>query len=91
MFFPGSRYYKQPQYTLTLPNGVSVTAVKLPLPTNPTLLGYHTRKLGERLDLLGNYYLNDATTFWRFCDANNAVVPDALAVRPLIGVPQKGT
>jgi len=91
MFFPGSRYQNQTQYTVTLANGTTVTAVALPLPTNPVLLGYHTVKQGQRLDLLGNYYLNDATTFWRFCDANDAVVPDALATHPTIGVPQKGT
>jgi hypothetical protein len=91
MFFPGSRYQNQPQYTVTLANGVTVTAVQLPLPTNPTLLGFHTRKQGQRLDLLANFYLNDATTFWKFCDANNAMVPDALATHPMIGVPQKGT
>jgi len=91
MFFPGSRYLNQPQYTVTLPNGTKVTAVALPLPTNPALLGYHARKQGQRLDLLANYFLNDATAFWRFCDANDAMVPDALAVQPMIGVPQKGS
>jgi hypothetical protein len=91
MFFPGSRYINQPQYTTTLANGTMVTAIALPLPMNPTLIGYHTRKQGQRLDLLGNYYLNDATTFWKFCDANNAVVPDALATHATIAVPQKGT
>ena len=91
MFFPGSRYQNQTQYTVKLANGTSVTAVTLPLPTNPSLIGYHARKQGQRLDLLANYYLNDATTFWRFCDANDAVVPDALVTHALIGVPQKGT
>jgi len=91
MFFPGSRYQKQPQYTVTLANGTTVTAVVPPLPTSPALLGYHTRKQGQRLDLLANYYLNDATTFWRFCDGNDAVVPDALATHAKIAVPQKGT
>ena len=91
MFFPGSRYQNQTQYRVKLANGTSVTAITLPLPTNPSLIGYHARKQGERLDLLANYYLNDATTFWRFCDANDAVVPDALVTHALIGVPQKGT
>jgi hypothetical protein len=90
MFFPGSRYINHPQYTTTL-NGATVTAVALPLPTDPTVIGYHSRKQGQRLDLLGNYYLKDATTFWKFCDANNAVVPDALATHATIAVPQKGT
>jgi hypothetical protein len=91
MFFPGSRYQNQAQYTVTLSNGTMVTAVALPLPTKPTLIGYHARKQGQRLDLLGNYYLNDATTFWRFCDGNDAMVPDALLTHPMIAVPKKGT
>lgn len=89
MFFPGSRYINQPQYQTTMANGAVVTVVTPPLPTNPTLLGYHARQQGQRLDLLANYYLNDATQFWSFCDANNAVVPDALATHAQIGVPKE--
>ena len=91
MFFPGSRYQNQPQYTVTLANGSTVTAVVPPLPTNPPLAGYHTRLQGQRLDLLGNFYLNDATTFWRFCDASDALSPDALSTHLTIAVPQKGS
>ena len=53
------------------------------------LLGYHARREGQRLDHIAFRYLNDATTFWRLCDANNAVVPDALASDTLIAVPKK--
>jgi hypothetical protein len=88
MFFPGSRYINQPQYQTTLPNGTVVTVVTPPLPTNPTLIGYHARKQGQRLDLMANYYLQDATRFWAFCDANNSVVPDALATHAQIAVPK---
>lgn len=91
MFFPGSRYQNQTQYTVTLPDGTTVTAVALPLPANAAVIGYHSRLQGQRLDLLGNYYLNDATTFWQFCDANDAMVPDALATHQSIAVPQKGS
>jgi hypothetical protein len=91
MFFPGSRYLNQPTYTITQPDGTVLTAVVPPLPTSPTLLGYHTSKQSDRLDLLGNFYLQDATTFWKFCDANDAVVPDSLNTHALIAVPQKGT
>jgi hypothetical protein len=87
MFFPGSRYINQTQYQTTMTDGTTVSAVAPPLPTNPTLIGYHTRQQGQRLDLLANYYLNDATQFWAFCDANNAVAPDALATHAQIGVP----
>jgi hypothetical protein len=88
MFFPGSRYIKQVQYQTKLADGTTVSAVVPPLPTNPTLIGYHTRLQGQRLDLLANYYLNDATRFWTFCDANDAVAPDALATHAQIAVPK---
>ena len=48
------------------------------------------RHAGQRLDLIANYFLKDATTSWQLCDANDAVVPDALAVRNLIGIPPTG-
>jgi len=90
MFFPGSRYLNQPTYTVTQPDGTMATAAVLPPPTSPAILGYHTRRQSDRLDLMGNFYLQDATTFWKFCDANRAVVPDALMTHALIAVPQKG-
>lgn len=90
MFFPGSRYQNQATYFLVLSNGTVVNVVKLPLPSSAPLIGFHKRQQGERLDLIGNHYLSDATAFWRLCDANNAVVPDALATHALIGIPTKG-
>jgi hypothetical protein len=42
---------------------------------------------GDRLDLLAARYLNDATWFWKLCDTNNSVSPDALNARPLVGIP----
>jgi hypothetical protein len=91
MFFPGSRYQKQPVYTITLPDGTSISAVTVPLPSTAPLIGFHKRRQGERLDLIANHYLGDATTFWRLCDANGSMVPDALATHPLVGVPRKET
>jgi hypothetical protein len=91
MFFPGSRYQNQATYTSLLPNGTAVSVVKLPLPSTAPLIGFHRKLQSERLDLVANHYLGDATAAWRLCDANNAIVPDALAIHPLIGVPGKGT
>jgi len=90
MFFPGSRYQNQATYTITLANGTVVSVVKLPSPSTAPLIGFHKTRQGDRLDLIANHYLNDATTFWKLCDANNAMVPDPLATHALIGVPQKG-
>jgi hypothetical protein len=89
MFFPGSRYEKAGTYTVQEPAGAVVTVTRLPLPRAAPLRGYHRRLEGQRLDLIAARYLADATTFWRLCDANNALVPDALAAHDLIGIPTK--
>jgi len=91
MFFPGSRYEKAGTYTVKKPDGTMVTVTRLPLPRAAPLLGYHRRLEGQRLDLIAARYLADATTFWRLCDANNTVVPEALAAQELIGIPTKET
>jgi hypothetical protein len=90
MFFPGSRYANAGIYTVTLPGGRMVAATRLPLPSAAKLIGYHRRLEGQRLDLIAYHYLADATAFWRLCDTNDAMVPDALAAHDLIGIPAKG-
>ena len=87
MFFPGSRYASMPTDALTRPDGSTVRAVRIPLPGPAVVLGYLRRGPGQRLDLIAAHYLTDATAFWRLCDANNEVVPDALANRDLVGIP----
>jgi hypothetical protein len=87
MFFNGSRYKGLSTYTVTLPSGTTVTATTLPLPSSPTVRGFHRRLQGQRLDLIANFYLADATAFWRLCDTSGTIAPDALAVRSLVGVP----
>jgi hypothetical protein len=89
MFAPGSRYEKMATYQVTTADGRVITAVKLPLPTPGVLLGYHRRSVGQRLDLIASHYLNDPTTFWRLCDVNNSMSPEALGARDLVGIPQK--
>lgn len=85
MFFPGSRYANLVSYR---PNGTTVSATRLPLPVQGPLLGFHPRVSGQRLDLIASHYLKAPTAFWRLCDANNSVVPDALATRRLVGIPR---
>jgi hypothetical protein len=87
MIFPGSRYQNTGTYTVTRPDGTVVAALRLPLPGPAVVRGYYRRQNGQRLDLIANHFLQDATAFWRLCDANSAVVPDALAARDLIGIP----
>jgi len=87
MFFPGSRYANLTTYTMTMPDGTIVAVTRTPLPSASTLMGFHRRLQGQRLDLIASRYLADATAFWQLCDANNAMVPDALASHGLVGIP----
>jgi len=91
MFAPNSRYYGLATYTVTLPDGTIVTAVRSALPNRLALAGYHRRVTGDRLDLLAARYLKDATLFWQLCDSNNAPAPDALAAAALVGIPKGPT
>lgn len=90
MFFQGNRYANAGTITVTRADGTIVTVTKLPLPVQNPLQGFHRRLDGQRLDLIASHYLKDATTFWQLCDANNTMVPDALAVHDLIGIPVEG-
>jgi hypothetical protein len=88
MTYQGSRYQNTTPYSFTRPDGTVVNVLRLPLPGPAVVQGFLPRRPDvSRLDLIANYFLKDATTFWRLCDANNAVVPDALAARDLIGIP----
>ena len=87
MIFPGSRYEKSGTFLLNRPDGTRIQTLRLPLPGPALVQGYYRRMDGQRLDLIANAFLKDARAFWRLCDANNAMVPDSLAARELIGVP----
>ncbi|HEY1431480.1 MAG TPA: hypothetical protein VGF39_07625 [Stellaceae bacterium] len=87
MFFPGSRYATLTTYQKRRADGSVVQVTRLPLPGPPLVLGFFRRSSGQRLDLIANRFLADATAFWRLCDVSNAVVPDALANRDLVGIP----
>lgn len=87
MFFPGSRYLSLTTYQFKRSDGSVVQLTKLPTPGIQAVLGYYSRNAGDRLDQIAGRFLSDATKFWHVCDANGAVVPDALAAHALIGVP----
>ena len=91
MFFPGSRYRGLGTYSVTRVDGKTVLVTRLPRPTPARLAGYHRRLVGQRLDHIAAHYLVDAMAFWRLCDANNAVAPDALGTADLVGIPSRGT
>jgi hypothetical protein len=87
MFFSGSRYASLATYQFTTVGGATVQLTKLPAPGIQAVLGYYRRSRGDRLDQIAGRYLADATQFWRLCDANGSMVPDALAAHDLVGIP----
>jgi hypothetical protein len=91
MFFPGSRYAKLTAYQVTKSDGITVSVTRLPLPVSGPLAGFHPRQNGQRLDLIAAHFLNNATAFWRLCDANNSTAPDSLVAHNLIGIPKEAS
>lgn len=87
MFFPGSRYYNLTKYQVTRPDGTVVQVTRVPSPGPAAVVGYLRGRQAQRLDQIAARFLADPTGFWQICDANNAVVPDALVAQDLIGVP----
>jgi hypothetical protein len=90
LFFPNSRYLKAGTASVVGPGGRSVLVTRIPVRPVPPVLGDHRRHEGQRLDLLAAHYLGDPTAFWQICDANEAMVPDTLAVGELVHIPRRG-
>jgi hypothetical protein len=85
MFDPTSRYYNIEVATLKAidRDGVrrEVRYVKrrfIPPRDGATTMVEHTVMQGDRLDNITARYLGDPTQFWRVCDANNVLEPNAL-------------
>ncbi len=89
MFYPNSRYANAGTYTARTASGATFTVTRLPIRLRPAIRGFHPRVDTQRPDLIASRYLGDATAFWRLCDAGDAIAPDALAARDLVGVPAK--
>jgi hypothetical protein len=85
MFDSTSRYYNIEVATLTATDadGLSheIRYVKrrfIPPADGATTLAEHTVTQEERLDNITARYLGDPTQFWRVCDANTVLEPNAL-------------
>jgi len=81
LFAPNSRYYGIDTTTLERRGKPPIIYLRrrfLPSPERFQLLQMHTVVRGERLDVVASQYLGDPTLFWRLCDANNAMRPEAL-------------
>jgi hypothetical protein len=85
MFDPTSRYYDIEVATLEttarddLPREIRYARRRfIPPSDGATTLVEHTVTQEERLDNITARYLGDPTQFWRICDANTVLDPNAL-------------
>jgi hypothetical protein len=80
--FPStSRYYGIGTAQLTAPDGTVVTYLKrrfVPQPENFSTIAEHLVVAGNRIDNLSAQYLGDPEQYWRLCDANGVMRPEAL-------------
>lgn len=89
MFDEKSRYSKVETYHVRDRRGRQVSVVRVPEPLVHTLMGIHLLKEGQRLDHLAAKYLNDPAGFWRICEANNAMLAEALSEQSDIAIPNR--
>ena len=76
-----SRYAATETATLETAQGATIIYLKrrfVPSPERFALLQVHVVAQGERLDNITAQYLGDPEQFWRICDANRALRPQAL-------------
>lgn len=89
MFDTKSRYFGVPERQVTDRKGQTVTVADPAPPAIETLRGRHILRQGERLDHLASQYLEDPAAYWRICELNGIMLPDALAMARELGIPNK--
>ncbi len=89
MFDSKSRYKDLPLSYRQDSRGRTVAVVSAPASPQQNLRGYHLLKQGQRLDHLANAYLQNPTGFWRICEINDAMLPEALTERAEIAIPER--
>ncbi len=87
MFEKKSRYGGLESYEVTDRRGRTVKVVPVPAAPEQGRLGVHLRRDGQRLDHLAAKYLNDPAGFWRICEINDVMLPEALAEADEIVIP----
>ncbi len=81
LFPPTSRYHGLGTAVHTPLDGEQMIYLRrrfVPPPERFDLLQEHAVQEGDRLDNLAAQYLDDPEGFWRICDANGAMRPEAL-------------
>lgn len=90
MFDAKSRYAHLTLYPVLDRRGRPVMIVPAPDAPVESLLGYHRRHQGERIDHLAGAYLGQGPDYWRICELADVMLPDALAEAREIPIPPKG-
>jgi len=81
LFPTNSRYLNVETTKLVLPDGTEIAYLArrfVPPPDRFALLQQYQVAEGDRLDNLTARFFGDPEQFWRVCDANGAMHPDAL-------------
>ena len=89
MFDPKSRYARLPRYVATDRRGRPVPVVPVPEAPVAALAGHHMRKQGERLDHLAAHYLDDPAGYWRICELDDVMDPEALSEAHEVPIPAR--
>lgn len=89
MFEKKSRYAKQTVHEAVDSRGRTVSIVLPPDKPKQTLLGFHQRKQGQRIDHMAYKYLQDYQGFWRIAEMNNAMHSEQLSEKSEIAIPKE--
>ncbi len=89
MFDDKSRYANLKPYIVVDHRGRKVSVVPVPKASEEVSVGTHILKQGQRLDHLAQKYLGDPAGFWRICELNNVMLPEALTEAEEIAIPRK--
>jgi hypothetical protein len=89
MFDSNSRYAGLQTYAAVDRRGRTVAVVPAPPPPAQSERGLHRHRQGERLDHYAAMYLADPTAFWRICELNDVMLPEALSEAIDIAIPTK--
>lgn len=88
IFSKKSRYALYAEtYQVTDRRGRKVVALTVPPKPVQEERGEHLMREGQRLDHLASYYLKDPAGFWRICELNDVMLPDALAEVQTVKIP----